>query len=953
MNEREGYIDSLFQRYRREFEESRDKASFVRHAKKYVDAADAGQLGAGVHGDQVEATRRFLSSISETDLEVYQTEALSRFVDRQWWQEGGTEYSNDFDIDLSGMERFPKYVLDFLLGGLSIPLKEILHPNYDGKITPALPGPFILRTLNLYQEMFSPSVGQKVDSIQFNISKSVLEASGDEPVVKFPDSLGKIKYIPTPHGWMPVCSEESLGVSTKVTLDPEDPLKHRINCYLSCLGDIQFVRHNDVDVEGVRRCAPTEKEKQFLSRICPLPKPVLQEIEKAPSDCVDIVFRYVTDRFQYVVHSGYRALLNEFSGDIPLIVNELGIGHCALIAHMSVMYLRQVGVSAVMIDELPTNGDGTQFRAISHVSVGIYDTNGLNRHNPTNDCIFNRALCQPYFPDDEYTVLATQLRAATSIEQKRIILQSFTQILAKYTKELGKDEPTSQLRGLLEGLADESVLVWTEVSRYLYSNWDGGDEYYTVPNDEYLPVEHAFYRRLYEVFRKKRSSQLLNILICSCFYKHICKVHVDGQKENDKKTQEDSPYLLDYSYAFYSFYARLAPQEVEKLFLNEWKTGEDLEEYIKDTLGDIRTLGGTLNMDVRDFGPPIESFLFSATAKKRITKLLAMHPTLWDSCLKTWNAKHRDADLAIEIELHFFINLCARALSDKAKREKIERQFAVSENFWKELAETIEPKLKHPMVVHHDKKLSISVLTEEDKQLVKQESSQPENFTYVTEDIIRTSRIVEQFLSAIRYQSRAKQPERGYITEPYDPYAHDVRDINWGILAKTGLVMARRKESELSEQKSLCVFIDSDIADTVEIAMGTLRGILLGIQKFAKQTNTTVYISGAGFDAFVRLPTDVKHNTMLARVLMRGVRPNAGNFRFGFRPTTETRSMPLVYVSANEGRMAAVASQLPKSTLQTMNTRALDLDVHPLLSDATRLTDRSVVYRPLHLSQTV
>jgi hypothetical protein len=163
-------------------------------------------------------------------------------------------------------------------------------------------------------------------------------------------------------------------------------------------------------------------------------------------------------------------------------------------------------------------------------------------------------------------------------------------------------------------------------------------------------------------------------------------------------------------------------------------------------------------------------------------------------------------------------------------------------------------------------------------------------------------------------------------------------------------MMARRREIETDDHHSLCVYIDADVADTAEIECGTLKGLLLGIQKFSRETGARVYLGAAGVDAFFLLPNKPQGIDVLTTAICAAATSKKGKEKnkIGLLPTKVTGSIPLVYVSANQGRMAAVMSRLPKGETFMMDVRNLGLDVHPVLSDECKPAGTSAGYVPLY-----
>lgn len=224
----------------------------------------------------------------------------------------------------------------------------------------------------------------------------------------------------------------------------------------------------------------SEEEQRYWKAVLPLPDLVKQKLEAAQKEgnvdeIVHIITSFIGHRdketklsnFRYVCHPRagkmfrFRGFAKE--GLLPLLMNELKVGHCDLLSWYVASQLRAYGVTAwVSEDVLPTK-DGKHFNgSYNHATVVIERPDGtLVNYDPTIHCDIDHAYHPKIMTGDLIDTLEDKLLEANTINEKAEVLRSFNrEVLPPLRERANKDRGVmTDWRGIVEAGIFGSLIV--------------------------------------------------------------------------------------------------------------------------------------------------------------------------------------------------------------------------------------------------------------------------------------------------------------------------------------------------------------------------------------------------------------------------------------------------------------------------------------------------------------
>lgn len=236
------------------------------------------------------------------------------------------------------------------------------------------------------------------------------------------------KSIPTLFGYDLVAAgrKESLAI---VSPDREFPLYRPLDPLLEPMFAIRpSVEEKKLDPAPF---IPTEEEREYWKRVLPLPKELAAYAQEHREAIPGIVQWLLQKTYLYAVNNNYSDFLTQHTAELPLIIDELRLGHCDLLSWASMAYFRQLGVACFATEDLVTAETGEAFKAkVGHARVGvIMSDQSVRIFDPTSYCASYEVLQSHGVMDPLFLKLGKSYKQAKTEDEKRDVLR-------KYKKEI-------------------------------------------------------------------------------------------------------------------------------------------------------------------------------------------------------------------------------------------------------------------------------------------------------------------------------------------------------------------------------------------------------------------------------------------------------------------------------------------------------------------------------------
>lgn len=459
--------------------------------------------------------------------------------------------------------------------------KSIFSEAVHGSISPPSRDPFIyalkLPTKDGFRSItHNPLVGEYIHNIDF-----------DE------DYVGNEAVVPILNDIVPMQIGKNLSeIESEDTVLIQGPTKtvpflwHNLDYIDQKLVTIRY-DNRSFNIEP-SLFIPDEEERDFWKEELPLDETTIHYLEdcKTIEDVLQVFQRLFREGFFYVCHDDLGNFLIQNSEYLPLIIQNLKIGHCSVLAWTACIFLRQIGITAVVVSQLSTNVFGTSFmRDYTHAQVLILNKNGKYIFfDPTKYTLFPNHLSPERLSSTIVAELEVQFTKAESTNDKKAVLLYFYE---KYINIRDK----STLPGILNDVTD-SIIRIEDYCELVYSS----DEFSEYSSDYLINILH-FGRS--DLINGKRNSKLKFKKMFN-FLKETCPFRLYAEPKNE----------LDFHdrYSFSSFYSPLvrlvAPLHTTRLTPNGVNVIGFPGIFDKETYGisnsNIRNTGSTISIALRE-----------------------------------------------------------------------------------------------------------------------------------------------------------------------------------------------------------------------------------------------------------------------------------------------------------------------------------------------------------------
>lgn len=232
----------------------------------------------------------------------------------------------------------------------------------------------------------------------------------------------------------------------------------------------QLALHTELPKVNSEELKPTEEEIKYWQSVFPLPKVLQRLCKESPEDIPSYIGSYVAQNFCYVTNPDFGEFLQYGAEDLPIIMQELKVGHCDYLAWYTAAVLRSQGIPAWIGGGKVTTSDKTQFNGSYGHAVAVYTkTDGaLGTLDPSSFCSVETAYHPEILTKKELTGLDEELVNAENDEEKRTALREFkNETIETIRKKINEDPKLKQtihrdrelalenLRSLLDSNPDE------------------------------------------------------------------------------------------------------------------------------------------------------------------------------------------------------------------------------------------------------------------------------------------------------------------------------------------------------------------------------------------------------------------------------------------------------------------------------------------------------------------
>lgn len=656
---------------------------------------------------------------------------------------------------------------------------------------------------------------------------------------------------------------------------------------------------------------PDENERAYWSQTLPLPKELKNLCEANPNYATSLIATYVTENFRYACHDRLGEFIQKNSEDLPLIIDELRVGHCDLLSWVSAAYMRGLGHCAYVTGDLVTNFEGDSFmKKYGHARVVIIDENG-------RECFFDPAAkVEPAYEfatellkDEVIENMEAAYAKAENEERKRQIISGFM----NHTQSLAKNISAKQITGMqrilrfissLSGNADNNTIepldhISMQNRSKQFKDNTAVENFHLTGNpnlENFLSLAESLSSNfgLFERFtfsgqnpaQRKQLQDFLN-------YYRLFRLPIDRMVDSDRYNVELLLKNTFFSTIFFS-----DGEIFQCTFCNGTNRACSFDPNFAARIGNIKSAADPINiadLKIVDLKPSkivdVPSKFKPRTlifGENYITSMLLIDKAEiaefceyfspdfdfsdrfksiaaqieWEDILISLQkmkiikknrriSLHFD-DYSLLIELFVFQSLAAKALANTKLREKMKSDFALSDSYFDKLATNILP-----LADTQGKGLLKSVYNLEFNRDLQEKG-------HLTSKILRTDgadkkRARHGFEQLIKKLDRRPKKGRrefhadGWRLEKYAPENHDAKDICWAKTATNPyepVVKTHSPEIMRSQPLHVLVYLNNPLYEYYLLA--SLETLIENLQALAKK-GRNIYLTTNQIENYVPL----------------------------------------------------------------------------------------------------
>lgn len=282
---------------------------------------------------------------------------------------------------------------------------------------------------------------QKSNSYNISQFAKVEEANGDRLSIQYPI---RSDILRVPWGMIPVGSDAPLNIyiptrESPVVWSAQRSSPHSGQSENLDLVEIDAAKRPKVDMQSL---AVSEDERRYWRSVLPLPaslQEVIDEQEPQSQERVHLVLAYLAHRsndekltnFRYVCHPRLGRFFRENADDLPLLMSELKMGHCDLLAWYTAAQLRAQGIPAwTQAHAVPVPSGNAFNAAFEHTVVQCAVDNGvIYTCDPTTRCDVDTATHPDALSNSTIDSMENDFLNAPTLDEKCEVLKQFRRTL--------------------------------------------------------------------------------------------------------------------------------------------------------------------------------------------------------------------------------------------------------------------------------------------------------------------------------------------------------------------------------------------------------------------------------------------------------------------------------------------------------------------------------------------
>jgi DNA-dependent RNA polymerase auxiliary subunit epsilon len=321
-------------------------------------------------------------------------------------------------------------------------IKALKQVTPEGSLEPPAPG-----LLFPSGELRIPSSTGFMEAVAYHdVDPSPFQAATSQTIlpekilnIQYPLSLNRTSVLRVPWGMYPASlSSDAEKIAAPTPTDPllwhlrKSATANTIDYTLATLS-AKTLSKADIAILSV-----SDEEKNYWQSALPLPAALQQRIDQEPplsQEKVHLLLAYLQHKpsgsdlsnFRYVCHPRLGRFLRENADDLPLLISELKVGHCDILAWYLAAQLRAQGIPAWAVSCAVTTPEGDAFNAAyGHSIVGMALEEGrMLTCDPTRLCDFDKAMHPAVLQDEDIDTLEEKFLDCDTFAQKIAVLRSF------------------------------------------------------------------------------------------------------------------------------------------------------------------------------------------------------------------------------------------------------------------------------------------------------------------------------------------------------------------------------------------------------------------------------------------------------------------------------------------------------------------------------------------------
>ncbi|MBU0660744.1 hypothetical protein KKG22_01025 [Patescibacteria group bacterium] len=707
-------------------------------------------------------------------------------------------------------------------------------------------------------------------------------------------SIWEGETIPMPLGGRLVAVDQSASC---IINHPSDPLTTRL--VKGHVNEYYIEKDKRLIQLNTNEFTPSQAEQEYWSAVLPLPEQIKEHAKKFPEDIPSLIAGHLRKHFYYVNHKTLGDFLRHNSDELPLIMDELQMGHCDYLSWVSSVYFRQLGIPAIITHEKVTTKDGTAFAVSGHARVQIPDRHhNLQVFDATTFCEVASSL-DNYFPQELFEAFKKKYAQAENEQEKRHLLRDMRldimRVIEKYPNQAANLAPRVEnpvegveFVGQILPVSFEEEHARIEKTHQIEISGDTIQAYHDLYKGTQLIRELDLSELLYRV------NEIRHIVrICSekqIAFGDIPTITIqDDIKDIEALLRGDKiEYLSNLGeFLFNPIIAKDFSERREEII----QQIKDIEDFYAlcispEYCGEIYRIEENISIDFThfSFSPEFENVvytIFQEIDMNDLEKMQREDDELEDFAEDVLKNKlgTLSMDKKLVLEEKIFWRLYYQAFTNKKVQRKLEETFGIPSKFWRLEVKNIAPIYSRNRSPRKHIPASNATLRrilaeyEENNEEYELETTYSElaMLFHIPEKQKRV--LKKKIFTLLKKHANIQKGGNDFLSDPeeYNPDIHRMKDIIWSAsVRRPGKNPVARRVKDPEQKKQPLYIAFEDILGGFNINDKLAQELFLDtVQEFVKKYKYPIYITEQGYGGIyyeilpntdMRLLKDIFHN---------------------------------------------------------------------------------------------